>query len=54
MRPSKEFFKLLFSAASSESCFSKLMIFIHILDQLFLLDQLCLAINILKEALWFR
>lgn len=29
------------------------MIFIHILDQLCRLRQLCLIINILKEALWF-
>ena len=40
MHPSKELFQLLISAASSESYFFKLMIFIHILDQLCLLDQL--------------
>ena len=53
MHPSKKIFKLLISAASSKSCLFKLMICIHILDQLCRLHQLCLIINILKEALWF-
>ena len=50
MHPSKEIVKLLISAAFPEECFFKLMICIHLLDQLFLLDQLCLIVNILKRS----